>query len=288
MSPRSILAVTDFSTLGGHALDRAALLAAEHGAVLQQRRPTPTLEELLPAVAAADLVVWGTARERSLRSFFLGQPVEELLRKARRPVLLVRRAAPHPYRRLLMAVDFSQASLALVDLGCSISKTAPVELFHAVNTINERKLRQADVSDHAIRAYREQCLRYAQDRMVRLADSYGASRNRVQSLIGRGDPSLQTLVQQQRSAADLIVVGKHPSSAFVDLMFPSVSSRIVSLSDRDTARTDVLIVPHDWQPAPGAPAVSRLAAEPTGARRVRAGPPDAPAGPNPAALHAGA
>lgn len=324
MSPRSILAVTDFSHQGTHALERAALLGAEHGAVLTlaylgDRAEAPpadaasrlgqhalhlsqahgirvrasghlahTVNELLPEVAAADLLVWGTAPVRSLRSFFLGQPVEELVRKAQRPVLLARRPAAHPYRKLLAAVDFSEAAPALVDLSCAISKAAPVELFHAVNTFNERKLRQAEVSERDIKVYREQCLRHAQDRMVQLTDSYDARRNRVQSAIGRGDPALQALVQQQRSGADLIVVGKHPSSAFSDLMFTSVSSRVVNLSARDDARSDVLIVPHNWQPALNTVASHPLAAGQAGARRVRAGAPRAPAGPDPAALKAGA
>lgn len=324
MSPRFILAVTDFSHQGTHAMDRAALLSAEHGAVLTlaylgHPKETPpadaanrldqharqlsqvhgikvravsrlshTVQELLPEASAADLVVWGTARVRSLRSFFLGQPVDELLRRAQRPVLLARRRAGHPYRKLLVAVDFSPASPSLVDVGCAISKTAPVELFHAINTINERKLRQAEVSERDIKVYREQCLGYARDRMVWLTDSYDARRNRVRSAIGRGDPSLQALVQQQRSGSDLIVVGKHPASAFSDRMFESVSARIVSFSAGDDTRSDVLIVPHGWQPALGTSAAARLAAGQAGVRRIRAGAPKAPAGPNPAALHASA
>jgi len=324
MSPRSILAVTDFSNQGAHALDRAALLSAEHDAVLTlaylghpgeappadatnrldqhaQRlsrvhgiqvraagRLAHTARALLPEAAAADLVVWGAARVRSLRSFFLGQPVDELLRSARRPVLLARRRAEHPYRKLLVAVDFSEVSPSLAGVGFAISKTAQVELFHAIDTINERKLRQAEVSDRDIKIYRAQCLRHAHERMVRLTDSYDARRNRVQSAIGRGDPSLQALVQQQRSGSDLIVVGKHPASAFSDLMFESVSTRIVNFSAAKDARSDVLIVPHDWQAALSPSAASRLATEQAGVRRIRAGAPKAPAGPNPAALKAGA
>ena len=52
-----------------------------------------TVEDLLPEARCADLVVWGTAPIRSLKTFFLGQPVEALLRAARRPVLVVRREA---------------------------------------------------------------------------------------------------------------------------------------------------------------------------------------------------
>lgn len=288
MSPRSILAITDFSKQGADAFHRAELLAAEHGAVLKQISPAHGMEDLLRNASAADLVVWGSAPVRSLRTFFLGQPVQGLLRRVRRPVLLVRSRPVQPYRSLLVAVNFSEASPALVDVGLSISKTAPVELFHAVNTLNERKLRQADVSEHVMKTYREQCLRYAQDRMVKLTDSYEARRNRVQSAIGRGDPSLQVLVQRQRSGADLIVVGKHPASAFSDVMFESVASRIVKLSADDKTRTDVLIVPHDWQPALSPSAAARVAMGQLIATRVRAGEPKAPAGPNPAALRAAA
>jgi nucleotide-binding universal stress UspA family protein len=271
--------------LGQHARQ----LSQVHGIKVRVAgRLAHTARELLPEAGAADLVVWGTVRVRSLRSFFLGQPVDELLRSARRPVLLTRGRAEHPYRKLLVAVDFSQASPSLADAGCAISKTARVELFHAIDTINERKLRQAEVPDRDIKVYRAQCLRHAQDRMVRLTDSCDTRRNRVQSAIGRGDPSLQALVQQQRGGSDLIVVGRHPASAFSDLMFESVSARIVSFSAGNDTRSDVLIVPHDWQAALSTSAASRLAAGQTGARRIRAGAPKAPAGPNQAALKAGA
>jgi nucleotide-binding universal stress UspA family protein len=129
MTPRFILAVTDFSSQGDNALARAALLSVEHGATLKlvyiaYPGDTPpsdaatrlahhalqlsqvhgitvqaagrlyhSLEELRPEVSACDLVVWGTAPARSLRSFFLGQPVEDLIRSAGRPVLVVRRVA---------------------------------------------------------------------------------------------------------------------------------------------------------------------------------------------------
>lgn len=316
MTPRSILAVTDFSIDGDKALDRAALLSAEHGAVLKlaclaypgeappsdaatrlahhalqlsqihgidaraASRLAHAIEDLLPEVNAADLVVWGTAPVRSLRSFFLGQPVEALMRSARRPVLVVRRSARRSYRSLLVAVNFSEASRALVDVGFSLSKSASVELFHAVSTANEGKLRYAEVSDRAIKAYRDQCRRYAQDRMFWLTDSYDARRNRVQSAIAHGDPARQTLVQQHRNGSELIVVGKHSASILSDMLFGSVAARILDFSATDDLHADVLIVPHGWQAASSTSAASRLQAEHLPARRVRAGAPQTPRGPS--------
>ena len=151
----------------------------------------------------------------------MGQPVDELLRTARRPVLVVRREAEHAYRSLIVAVDFTEASRGLIDLGFALNKSAQVELFHAVSTANEGKLRYAEVSDRAIKAYRSECRRYAQDRMFWLTDSYDTRRNRVLSAVGHGDAARQTVVQQQNSGAELIVVGRHPSSRLSDLFFES-------------------------------------------------------------------
>ena len=267
MTPHSILAVTDFSPSGNNALSRAALLSAQHGATLKigflaypgeaspadastrlaqhalqlgrrhgiqasaLSRISFTARDLLAEVRWADLVVWGTAPARSLRSFFVGEPVEQILRTAKRPVFVVRREAKHDYRSLIVAVDFTPASRALVNFSFALNKSAQVELFHAVSTANERKLRHAEVSDHAI------------------------------------------------SGSELIVVGRHPSSRLRDLFFESTANRILGCST-----TDVLVVPHDYEPASGATAAKRLAIDSPAVRRVRAGAPEPPALPNPAAM----
>lgn len=315
MIPHSILAITDFSEQGDNALSRAAHLCAEHGATLKllyisyPGEPPPpdaacrlahhalqlgqrhdirvsaanqlalSVDDVLPEALCVDLVVWGTAPVRNVRSFFIGQPVEGLLRKSRRPVLVVRGKAGEVYRSLLVAVDFSQASRGLVELGFALNKSAQVELFHAISTANEQKLRSAEVSTQAIKAYRHECRRYAQDRMFWLTDSYDGRRNRVLSAIGHGDPARQTVVQQQHGGAELIVVGKHPASFLTDLVCGSNANRVLRY-----ASTDVLVVPHDYQPASSTSAVTRLAAEQPAVRRVRAGPPRPPGRPNPAAI----
>ncbi|MGO4391891.1 universal stress protein [Variovorax sp. M-6] len=315
MTPHSILAVTDFSVQGDHALTRAALLCAEHGATLKLlyisypgEAPPPdaacrlahhatqlsqrhsirvraagqlavSVGDVLPEARCADLVVWGTEPVRGVRSFIMGQPVEGLLRRAQRPVLVVRRKASDGYRSLLVAVDFSDASRALVEFGFALNKLAQVELFHAANTASEGKLRYAEVSERAIRSYRHECRRSAHDRMFWLTDSYDARRNRVQSAVGHGDAARQTVVQQQHSGAELIVVGKRPSSRLRDLFVESTANRILGYSD-----ADVLVVPHDYASASRASAIKRLSEPEPQMRRVRAGAPRPPGLPNPAAL----
>lgn len=322
MTPRFILAVTDFSSQGDNALARAALLAAEHGAALKlvciaypddtppADAPTrlahhalqlaqahgisaraagrlhQSLEELRPDVAASDLIVWGTAPANTLRSFFLGQPVEEFMRTAGRPVLVVRRGAKHPYRTLMVAVDFKETPNRLVDMSFSLSQTASVKLFHAFSAPYEGKLRNAGVSASVIKAYREQRRRDAQHQMIMLTDSIDTTR-RVQWDIAHGEPARLMLVQQERSGTDLIVVGKHLGSTFSDLFLGSVAGRLLNSVDGMEGGADVLVVPYGWQPATNTSAASRLAAERRTSSRVRAGAPLPPVGPNPAAMRLG-
>lgn len=315
MTPHSILAVTDFTEQGDYALARAAHLCVEHGATLKllytayAGEPPPpdaacrlahhalqlgqrhgirarsvtqlafSQEDVLASARCADLLVWGTAPVRNARSFFMGQPVEGMLRTCQRAILVVRCSPQGPYRGVVVGVDFSEASLGLVELGFALSKHAQVELFHAISAANEGKLRYAEVSESAIKAYRSECRRYAQDRMFRLTDSYDARRNRILSAIGHGDPARQVVVQQQRSGSELIVVGKHPASAVSDFLFGSIAHRVL----RESA-TDVLVVPHDHQPASSTSAVNRLTEKARVVHRLRAGAPQAPGRPDRAAM----
>ena len=272
---QSILAVTDLSARSLHAVERAARLAADHGALLKLMYAPANLAPLAHAEAAtalaglaramgarfgvlvkqvaaaggglaqivdearhADLVVLGHWRDRSPGAFFAGQPVERLLRQLRCPVLVTRLATRQRYGRILVAVDFTPASRALVSLAHGLDADASLELFHALNTLHESRLRYAEVSDHAIRTYRHDCQRQARERLFSLTDSSSARRNRVLSTIGRGDPARQATVQQQHARAELLVVGKRRAHPLADFFFGSVAQRVLCW-----ATADVLVVP---------------------------------------------
>ncbi|RYG11821.1 MAG: universal stress protein, partial [Burkholderiales bacterium] len=282
MKPQSILAITDFSANTHAVLDRAMQLALEHGATLSllyapldgtpsipdascrlsqhafqlsQRhqaridiasRTATSFQDMVNAALTVDLVVIGAASERDMKSLFRGLPEERLVRATRRPVLVVRKsreAVRSPYSHLLVAVDFSEASRDLVQTAFAFGDSAQVELFHALSTLNEGKLRAYAVSEEIIQSYRQKNTRFAQEGLLRLTDSTLARRNRVASKIGHGDPARQAVVQQQYSGAQLIVVGKHPASAISDFLLGSVSQRILR-----HATADVLVVPHGFRP----------------------------------------
>jgi nucleotide-binding universal stress UspA family protein len=301
MTPRSILAVTDFSLHGGQALQRAALLCAEHGAVLTllhladpreaplqdaivrlcqharqlgQRhgiqahaltRSAHCTEDMARAAMGADLVVWGTSPARGLRAWFAAHPALRLMRHCPRPVIVVRAAAHEPYRRLLLAVNLSRSSHTVLAFGIAHHPTARVELFHGVDDIMEGKLRHAQVSDSAIQAYRQDAQRRAQKGLLALTEPYQARGHQLATRMAHGDPAHQMLLRQQASGADLLVAGRHAATVLSDLPFEGVAQRLLR-----AARSDVLVVPHDARPACRTAAIERLAGD-LPVRRVRAG-----------------
>ena len=249
MTPHSILAVTDFSPQGDNALYRAALLSAEHGATLklvylaypgeappQMRQPASRTTLCSSASAMTSACVpsagspspWMTCSQRlaaqtcssgarrrceRLRSFFMGQPVEGCCEGAAGPVLVVRTpgraclSQPDRCSRLHGSVARPRrprvcAQQVMRRSSCSMRSAPPTRASFA--TQRSRTMPSRPTAS--------ECRRYAQDRMFWLTDSYDARRNRVLSAIGHGDPARQMVVQQQNSGAELIVVGKHPSS----------------------------------------------------------------------------
>ena len=58
----------------------------------------------------ADLIVLGAHRKRILRDIFVGTTIERVMRTGSAPVLMVNGFPDDPYRRLLLAIDMSEAS----------------------------------------------------------------------------------------------------------------------------------------------------------------------------------
>lgn len=281
MQLNTILALSDFSTQGEHALERAAMVAANHRAGLRLLYGTDTpndkfshpqarLEQRARQLARrhgidvqalqgsgalgldlplhaihADLLVMDVQRQRSMRNFWSGATVRQLARRLGRPVLVVKQAPQAPYQKMLVAVDLSPASRALVRYAGAFEQHAAVELFHALENACDVPLRATDVSLEMIQACRRDALHQAQGRLLRWTDSFDTRRNRHALAVRRGDPARQTSVQQQASKADLLVVGKSRRPMLMDLLWGGPAWRLAAL-----AGCDVLVVP-DHHPATG-------------------------------------
>lgn len=276
MRIQNILALTDFSIPAEHGLDRAAALAATHGARLRvlyacetpplqladpmarleqrarqlARRHSvpvavaagaePLLEGCLAEAACADLLVVHGRMHRPWHAPPWWPLLPRLLRRSPCPVLLVQRPPQGPYMRVLVAVDFSAVSRPLVRYAGDFGTGAELELFHAIDSHGEVRLRGAEASWAAVQAYRREVLQHAQERLYRLSEVFDTRRNRVGTLLGRGDPVRHLTVQQESIGADLVVLGQEPRSAFMEWVRGSVPRRLLA----GGLDSDLLVVPY--------------------------------------------
>ena len=270
----SILAITDFSAPSERALDRAALLASQHGAPLRLmyfaeephhyltdpvarlaqrgrqlarrhgvrvhalRRHPVDVHHILEEARASSLLVVGPQWRRNWKALFVGTRLDQLVRESRCPVLVVRQEASRDYADVLVAVDLSPRSRSLIGFVHQFATCSRVKLFHAINTVEESRLRLADVTVEARQAHRLGTRQRARERLLQLTRTLGAPGSAVDVQVGNGDPAYQAAVEQQASRADLVVVGRRHAPTLVRLLLGSVAQRLARW-----AEGDVLVVP---------------------------------------------
>lgn len=181
----------------------------------------------------ADLVVLGARGKDFLRRLILGSTAERLLRKSTRPMLVVKQRAHEPYRRVLVAVDFSAWSVPLIDLARTVAPGAQIVLLSAYDVPFEGKLRYASVPDATINLYREQAWHAAERQLHALAARTGLAPGQWTPCLPRGDPSLAIVEQELENGCDLIVVGKHGQNMAEELLLGSVTSHVLAESMGD-------------------------------------------------------
>jgi nucleotide-binding universal stress UspA family protein len=84
--------------------------------------------------AGADLIILGNGREPGWRQRFVGTTTERIVRLSECPVLVVRRPADSPYRRLFCAFDGSPAACRALSIGLSVANEAECLVMYANET----------------------------------------------------------------------------------------------------------------------------------------------------------
>lgn len=186
----------------------------------------------------ADLLVMGTHGASGFQRLLLGSVTEQVLRKATCPVLTVPPRAHVtsrlPFARVLCAVDFSEWSIAAVELASSLAQQsgAVLELAHVVEwpwdepppPIFADLPREQAV---ALFEFRRYLTTSATNRLESLVPAGTRDRCAMTTRISHGKPYVEILRVAADDNADLIVLGVH-GRKLVDLaMFGSTTNQIV-------------------------------------------------------------
>ncbi|MGQ3054915.1 MAG: universal stress protein [Roseateles sp.] len=184
----------------------------------------------------AALLVLGARGAGFLRRLVLGSTSERLLRRTTRPLLIVRQTPREPYRRVLVALDFSAWSAHAIALARRVAPQARLLLFNAYQVPFEEKLHFAGVDAATIEHYRQKARADATRRLHALAAGSGLGPADWEPCIVEGDASQRIIEHGQAKDCDLVVLGKHGKSAAEDLLLGSVSKHVLAEGE-----TDVLV-----------------------------------------------
>ncbi len=186
----------------------------------------------------ADLVVVGGGEPSKMERLFMGSRARSILRSAPTDVLVVRTPASRsgaPYRRILLATDFSEASQAAAGKAHEWAESwgADVDLVHVVDPSLWWQGR-ADVEPWAQIADGVSDASY-QGTMKQMLDDVNKNRfgGTAETHLVRDHPTDGVLKTSDATGADLVVVGTHAPGFLERVFMGSVAYGVATQCDKD-------------------------------------------------------
>jgi nucleotide-binding universal stress UspA family protein len=170
----------------------------------------------------ASLIVMGTTSKGTWKKLLLGSTAEEVIRKARIPVLTV---GPHvlldmdsslPFRRIVFANELSPESANAFPLALSVAEDSGARIYIC---------RVVSVDSSPVPTAADQAL----ERSLQLALPAAAiDWCEPECVVEHGDPTEAILALAERVTADLIVVGSRKSSFTVDYLERGLTPAVIA------------------------------------------------------------
>lgn len=186
--------------------------------------------ELASRAKKADLVVLGSS---SIDAFTAGPTTRRVSRKATSDVLTVRRQPRVPYRRVIAAVDFSEASRIAVERTVELFPDADITVLYSLPSRFDPLLSEAGLFPEEVDASRGSRLEAAKDRMAEFVQEWNGD---LRTLVTDGPPTETIDEVVRRRSADLVVVGSRGATATRMVLLGTIAEGILI-----TAPCDVLV-----------------------------------------------
>lgn len=185
----------------------------------------------------ADLVVVGAHGEHFVLDVFVGTTAQRVLRAAPVPVLVVRQAPIYRYEQVLIATDFSGASMAAARAARRLFPGASFHFLHVWELPFEGSLTRAGVSQTTIENQRQRAADEARQALESFVREAGFEDGKASVRVGHGYPPARIKERAAELDVDVIVVGAQGKSRLEAGLLGSVSEHV-------TAETpcDVLLV----------------------------------------------
>jgi nucleotide-binding universal stress UspA family protein len=230
---RALPASTD--TLGTW-LGRSSALAEKLEAltIVQRQVESESPPERLVAYAEdqnIDLVVMGTHGRRGVRRMLLGSVTEEVVRRAPCPVFTVQADADEvpseAVRRILVPVDFSEASESAVQHATEVAQTYGAEV-HLLHVVEEVVYPSAYGVEPALFSSDEVVARVEKTLGEMAREDMGYENVQASATIGYAPMTILDYVQENE--IDLVVIATHGRAGLDRMLLGSVAERVIRQS----------------------------------------------------------
>lgn len=173
----------------------------------------------------AQLVVLGP-HAGGPRAWSFGTTAERVIRKGDRPVLVARGPAETDYQRVLVGVDFSAPSAAVIRAAGAIAPGARLVLIHVYDDWFVAPMRRGGAEEAAVDEALRETVRLSREALARLAAEAGLEAH-VERRVRAGYPGRTLVDQAAELDADLVVVGASGAGTVPQLLFGSVAEHVV-------------------------------------------------------------
>ena len=177
--------------------------------------------ELAARAKQADLVAIGSS---SIDAFNAGPTTRRVARKAVSDILVVRRQPRVPYRRILAAVDFSEASRIAVERAQHFFPDADITVLFSLPSRFDPIMADAGLFPEEVDASRGARLEAANDRMAEFAQGWDGD---LRTIVVDGPPTETIDEVVRRRNADLVVVGSRGATATRMVLLGTVAEGIL-------------------------------------------------------------
>lgn len=192
----------------------------------------------------ADLTVVAAQERRLFQGFITSACHHDVVRACTRPVLVVKSAPQSAYRRVLVAVDFSEQSKEAARMALAIAPEAHVSFVHACRLMHEGMMREAGLPPDSINGYRIRLCERSRTQLNQFIAELGPQKQLASRTVryGHAAPVIFDLIDKLNP--DLIAVGKTGRSLLEQVLVGGLTKRLI-----DEAPCDLLVAP--LHPGPG-------------------------------------
>jgi len=187
-------------------------------------------------VFRADLIVLGLTHDKSLVGMVRGTTIDQVVRRASGPVLVVKTRARRPYVRITVAIDLAEPSRAALDFVLRAFPDAKISIIHVTEPASEG-LASDELRSASLAKQRQQVVDMVTAKFLAVGRS--VSETGESPIIHFKDGIAVNVLPEQISKLDpdLVVMGTYGRTGIANLVLGSVAETLL-----DILRRDMLVV----------------------------------------------